>query len=145
MHELLVTTAEVASDDCHNDDGHYDQFIPHSASRHVSGFLYIVGKIAETMRSGNLPTTENVRAKVYGGYESWEYRGPAKRYLESGGRVEHAFDGLLRMAQVSVEDGEFDEMLASRQEEAFPVTPFDEDFDLIRIICLGRKCFNASK
>ena len=110
--ELLQVSAEVASDDdSHDDDGYDNNFIPHAALRHMSGFLYVVGKITETTRSGRLPTTENVTAEVYGGYESWEYRGPAKKYFENGGRVEHAIDALLRTAQVSVEDGEFYEIL----------------------------------
>jgi hypothetical protein len=153
MFDLLEMNADVTSEDDFLDDGHYEKFIPYDVlsriqcSKHkfLAGLIHVIGKISETMRSARSPTVENVLKRIYGNYEKWEYRGEAKAYLGNGGRVEYAIDALLEIAEVSIDDGEFEQMLEDRDDGSheLPHTPFDEDYDLVRIMCMDRRCFES--
>jgi len=67
-------------------------------------------KMGDAYRTRKNPTPEAILQTVYGNRrEEWEYRGPAKKYLEAGGTVEDALDAICKMAKIAIGDGEFDE------------------------------------
>lgn len=87
---------------------------------------------------------EKIKQKIFGYYEECEYRGPAETYFKNGGAVEHALDAVLQLAKIYVDDGCFEEMLEDDCSTEFVETPFDEDYDLVLIMCLDRECFHLN-
>jgi hypothetical protein len=126
-----------------------------SRSSFLRGVQHVLAKIGDTLEANKIPTIENVKEQVFGCDEIWEYYGPAKVYFDNGGRIEFVIDAVLRLSKTSKERGEFDEILQHENKykgyandeqyvDVLPTSPFDQDYDLIRIMCLDRRCFEAT-
>lgn len=129
MSELLIITADSSSDDNFLDES---SLIFGSAKRYLSSFREVLYAIARSVETGSL-TTSSISARIGRG---------AKKYLENGGSIEAALDFVLRAAKISLDDGEFDEIIEDDEETRnLPVTPLDDNFDLVRIMSMNKRCF----
>lgn len=115
MRKVIKDTAIIQGEEQYLDNGFYNQIIPHqvrgrcSMRDAVRGLQTLFMTIGEAYRTKKNPTPEVILRMLYGNYEQWEYRGPAKAYLDAGGTVEDALVAVCGMAQGSIGDGVFDE------------------------------------
>lgn len=149
MRALIQATAEINGEDpyIHEDSScvppsYVMSRIQCSRGTFLCAWQHVLMKIGETFGCRKNPNVEQICQKIMGHYEEWEYRGPAKAYFDNGGRIEHALDAVLKMAAVRLGDEGWDEILEFRQKPLVK-TPFDEDFDLVRIMCFDRTCFET--
>lgn len=103
-----------------------------SAECNIGGFQQALYAIARCAESGP-PTTKRISSRIERDYGIQEY-------LNDGGTVEEALDFVLRAAKVSLDDGIFDELI-EEEKANLPVTPLDEDFDLVRVMAMDNRCF----
>ena len=129
MCELLIMTADISHDD---DDLCDSSLLPSSAESNIGGFQQVLYVIARCAESGPL-TIKRISSRIERDYET-------KEYLNDGGTIEESLDFVLRAAKISLDDGMFDELI-EEDKANLPVTPLDEDFDLVRIMAMDKRCF----
>ena len=131
MEALLVATAEAAEKDPWLEDCSIMAAAATKSPEDYSGIRRCCEGIVDLLREGQHPTCELLLERLQGSPS-------AEAFFEGGGRPERVLDAILTLAQISVDNGEFDEVAAHRR---LPVTPFDVDYDLVRVMCMDRAYF----
>lgn len=148
MRDLMIRTLEVTYDEESFGDDFNWSLIPDEElcekiqaydRRRMKSFKTVLKQILETFRYTPAPTSDKVLKRIRNRWGSErEFCNPTKLFFDDGGRIENVIDITLRLAKLSMENFWVDE---DEPEEQLPVTLFDEDYDLVRIMCFDCRCF----